>query len=358
MNNIPEQLAPAYMNGKVDAGHLRPYFHNGKVFVSLKTGYDTVIKNGRTFYQPKYQAMEAPQMWHNNLLRKYDWEQIDAAVLRVVHAPNIAMNDFLRLGLSFPLDGVGVVNSVYEQTSGMTEANVVMDGIVPGERDRVAYTPQSIPVPYIIKDFQITTRQLASAARGDGALETTHVEEATISVQNKIDDMIFNGDGTLLGDGNTIAGFTTKTQRMQKTAAQCGGGDFGTAGNAYKTIAGAMNFLRAAGFYGPYGVYVSIEQYAQMMQLVSGTTASELFALTNNLPNVSFINPAHRLADGEVIVWQTTTSVADLAIAQQVAPIQWAVTPFMIDFRVFGVLTVRIKHDGNGNCGVVHITGC
>jgi len=299
----------------------------------------------------------------NALLRTDEWEQIDSAVMDVVRLPNIALNDFLRLGLTQPLDGMGVTVSIYDQLGDMTGADLSMNGEVRGEKDRIPLTPQSVPVPLIYKDFQIPLRSLESSRRGVRAaaipLDTTYATVATRKVQDKVDDVIFNGDVKVLGGTGPIYGLTNKPQRIQKTSAQCGGGDFGTSGNAYKTINGAINLLHAAGFNGPFGCYLSTTQYGQINQLISNTAVSELAAIVAQIPDLAFLKLSTKLTDGEMILWQLTKDVADIAIAQDVSTVNWeSLGGFLIDFRIFTCLTVRVKHDYNGACGVIHITGC
>lgn len=357
MNSLFQQ---AYMatNGRLDLSALRPYINKrNQPVVSINSGtMRDVVSNGRTHRVPEMRTVPVA----NALLRKYEWEQIDTAVVDVVRSPNVALNDFLRLGLTQRLDGLGVIVSTYEQLGDMTEANVSMEGLVRGEQDRTPFIPQSIPVPLIHKDFQLSLRHLESSRRGGGeTLDTTQARVATRRVQDKVDDIIFNGHGTKVGSLNQIYGLSNKPQRLQKTSADCGGGDFGTSQNFYKTLNGAITFLRDLGYYGPYGVYISSAQYSQTNTLVSGTAVSERTTALEQLPEVSFINQAHKLTDGEMLVFQLSTDVADIAIAQDVTPVQWeGIGGFVIDFRIFTALTIRVKHDANDNCGIVHVTGC
>ena len=335
------QLFEAWVqsSGALDLGAMRPYLNNRNQPVAHINGQERVVQNA--------------------LLRKYEWEQIDAAVLDVVRAPNVAVNDFLRLGLTQPLDGLGVTISTYEQLGDMTAADLNMNGEVRGEQDRVTFTPQNIPVPLIYKDFQLSLRHLEASRRGQGsALDTTQARVATRRVQDRVDDMIFNGETKQLG-ANVIYGLTNKPEALAKTAANCGGGDFGTSGNAYKTINGAIGFLQALGYAGPFGAYLARTQYSQGNALISNTAVSELSAIVSQIPGLSFLKPADKLTDGYMCVWQLSPDVADLAIAQDVTPVQWeGLGGFLIDFRIFTALTVRVKHDSNGSCGVINVSGC
>lgn len=298
------------------------------------------------------------RMFQNALLRRDEWLEIDQAVVDVARTQLVAANDFRRLGLIRTLGGIGTTISMYEQLGDMTDAEVSMEGIVRGEQDRVDFTPQAVPVPIIHKDFQISARHLASSRRlGDG-LDVTQSQVAARRVRDKVEGIIFNGTVKPLA-GYSIVGFRNKAQRIQKTAVELGGNDWATEGNPYKTLVGGIGALAADGFYGPYGVYVARTQYTESLhRLTDGSSKSELQAIIEGIPNISFITPADALPAGDVIMWQLTGDVADLALAQDIATIQWDSQGGMLtDFRVMTVLVPRIKHDANGACGVLHITG-
>lgn len=298
-------------------------------------------------------------MHQNALLRRYEWEEIDRAVVDIARLPNVAMADFQRLGLIRPLGGLGVIVSTYEQLGDMSDAELSMEGIKRGEMGQVDYTPQSVPVPIIHKDFQVYQRYLAVTRRNGEPIDVTNAQVATRRVRDRIEQVIFNGDTKSL-KGYTIYGFRTKPERLQKTAAQCGGGDFATEGNPYKTLVGGVGFLTAAGFPGPFGVYVARSQYTEMLhRLTDGSSKSELAAINEGIPGLSFISPADALTAGEVIMWQLATDVADVAVAQDIATVQWdEMGGMIVNFRVMTALVPRFKHDANGACGLLHITGC
>jgi len=328
-------------------GLMRPYFNaRGESVVNIGTRENPLER-----------------MVQNAMLRHEEWEQIDAAVLDVIRLPNIALNDFLRLGLTQPLDGLGVTVSIYDQLGDMTAATLSMNGEVLGEKDRVPITSVSIPVPLIFKDFQIPLRTLEASRRGARVdpipMDTTLATVATRKVQDAVDDLIFNGDTKMLGSAGPIYGLTNKPQRVNTTAATAGGGDFGTAGNAYKTINGAITKMNSLGFNGPFGFYLSTTQYGQINQLLTNTAVSEMSAIVTQIPGLSFIKHSTKLLDGVGILFQLTKDVADIAIARDVTTVNWeSLGGFLLDFRIYTALTVRVKHDFNGVCGVYSITSC
>ena len=327
-----------------------------KILQAQLSRFDTWLQNGGA---DSVEAMR-PQvgMAHNALLRNYEWERIDQRVVEVTRATLVAANDFQRLGLIEPLGGLGVTISTYEQLSDMSDAELSMEGITRGEKGRLEFSPQSVPVPIIHKEFEISRRHLESARRNGNNIDTTHAVTAARRVRDKIENLIFNGDKTKVA-GYTISGFRTKSQRIQKTATECGGGDWATAENPYKSLVGAIGFLAAAGFYGPYGVYVARPQYTQSLHLLNsaGGSRNELAAMLE-IPDISFITPADALPAENVIVWQLSADVADLAVGADISTVQWDELGGMLtQFRVMTALVPRIKHDSNGACGVLHMTG-
>jgi uncharacterized linocin/CFP29 family protein len=297
-------------------------------------------------------------MQRNALLRRYEWEEIDAAVIRVAKTGLNAVQDLLDRGLRHNLGGLGTLSSVQEQMSDITEANVDMAAETAGEEDLPKYSPLVWPVPVIHKDFRINIRTLEASRRlGDG-LDVSGVELATRRVLEVAEEMLMLGShmpkvGTSQGQG-----YANKTGRISDTATNFGGGDFGVWGNGYKTIAGMINALAAKGFAGPFGVYVSRIQYGQLVTSINQYGGSELNSIREGIPGIAFIKPSDDLSDGNVIVVSLQSDVVDFAIAQDLTVVQWQELGGMIQrYKVMLVGTPRVKGDAAGNVGVAHATG-
>lgn len=295
---------------------------------------------------------------HNALLRKDEWEEVDAAVVDVARTELNGIADLVNANLVKPLGGIGTTISTYEQLGDMDDADVSMDGVVDGNDDRVTFTPQSIPVPILHKDFSLSLRHLEASRRMGESLDTTQVRVATRKVRDTAEAMLFNGHAKDLG-GFKIYGYTNHPKRTNDTAANFGGGDFGTPGNGYKTITGMINRLAANGYNGPFGVYVSRVQYGELLALYGNNDLSELMVIKNSIPNISFIKASDALADGVTVVVQLTLDVVDLAIAQDIAAVQWDEKGGMLaKFRVMACLVPRVKFASNNKTGLATATGC
>lgn len=296
-------------------------------------------------------------MHHNALLRKDEWLELDRVVLDTAKVELNGIQDLISLGLVKRLGGLGSKVSAYERISEMTAATVSMSVDVPGEKDRLEYTMVNVPIPVIFKDFSFDLRDLSAARQTGDPLETDHIAAATRVVTEGMETMLFSGSSEQLG-GYIIYGYTNHPNRVQSTAVALGGGDWGTAGNAYKTIQGALASLRAMGFRGPFMVYASSTQYGQTLNYFSANDSrSEKVVILQNMPEVRDIKPSFELSDGVVVVAQMTSNVVDLAVGFSLAPVSWVEMGGMISqYRVMTALAPRVKADANSRCGVVHIT--
>jgi uncharacterized linocin/CFP29 family protein len=290
----------------------------------------------------------------NALLRHEEWLELDRAVVDVARQTLVGIADLRQYGLVQPLGGLGTLLSGYEQMSDMTDANVDMSGVVPGEEDRDGFNMVSVPVPITHKDFRINIRTLEASRRlGDG-LDVTQAQVATRKVSEMLESMLFNGS-TIKVNANSIYGYTTHPSRNTGSAT----GDFGTISNIYSTVLAMMNALMQDGYYGPYGFYASPNQYADMLQVYSdGSGQSALQRILANLPQVKFIKPAIKLADGALVMPQLSRDVVDIAVAQDIVNVQWSEEGGMTSrFKVMAAMAPRIKSDAEGHSGIAHYTG-
>jgi uncharacterized linocin/CFP29 family protein len=359
MNHNSQIIQKGYMNnGQIlDPFSMRPYLNErGEAVV---TELSHMNQNADGVPEPVYKERK---IHTNALLRRYEWELIDAEVNDVMRQPLVGVNDLLSLGLTKQLGGIGTSISTYEQLSDMSPADVSMS-VTPkkGEDDRVAFTPQSIPVPIISKPFSLDLRTLDASRRVGESLDVTQARVATIKVRQTIEDMLFNGS-SLLVDTFPIYGYTTHTKRSTATAAGYGGADWSAAdGNAHKTIVGMIKALNDLGFFGNFGLYVNPTQYSEIMHLTGTGSFSEtqLSVIEKTIPDLSFVRRASSLSTGECTLVHLAKETVDLAIGMDVAPVSWQEYGGLVnEFRVMGAIVPRVKYDANDACGVAHATGC
>lgn len=293
----------------------------------------------------------------NSLLRKDEWEQLDAAVVRAATQRLNAVMHLRERGLVLPLGGIGTIISEWNESSEFTAADVNITGQSRGNADSVEFDLAAVPVPVIFKEYSLSTRLLAAARNAGNAVDTTSAFNAGQVVAEQLEQMLLNGN-SLTFNGRAIYGYTTHPSRNTDTASNYGGGDFGTSDNGRKTILGMKNAANGDRFYGPFVVYVATTQYNQLLARYSdGSGQTEIDAILG-IPTIEAVYPSDWLADGVVVMVQMTPNVVDLAIAQTITNLEWTDGNGMVsNFRVQTIAVPRIKADFNARCGIVHATG-
>lgn len=294
----------------------------------------------------------------NSILRKDEWQELDAAVVTAARTRLVAVDHLRQRGLLHPLGGLATLTSQWNVTSAMAQADVSMTGQAAGENDIPDSLVKNVPIPVLFKQFRLGTRTLEASRRMGDGLDVTGAAEAARVVAEMAEQMLTNGYN-LTFNGGTIYGYTNHPNRNTDTAANYGGGDWGTIGNILLTIAGMVGAANADGFYGPFGVYASTTQFNQAALNYftdgSGQTPVQR-ALT--LPNIALFDMAPTLTDGVVVLVQLTSTVVDWAEALAIQTLEWASGDGMIShFKVMMVGAPRVKADYDGKSGVVHATG-
>lgn len=295
----------------------------------------------------------------NSQLRKDEWQRLDTAVQQAAVSRLNAVADLKNAGLVEPIGSFGTLTTQWNQQSELTEADVSMTGQSNGDRDRLENKISGRPVPVVFKDFIIPKRQLEASRMLNNPIDTTHAQQATRVVSEKLEAMLVNGDTGTVFDGNTLYGYTTEPNRNTDTASNYGGGDWGTVGNAQKTVSGMVNAAHTDNYFGPYVVYASTTQYLEAVNTYNtdGSGDTELQRILA-MPMISDVKVNDTLADGNILLVSMQADVVDWAEHMDISIVEWMSGDGMVGFfKVMAVATPRVKSDYNGNSGIVHATG-
>jgi uncharacterized linocin/CFP29 family protein len=289
----------------------------------------------------------------NALLRDTEWQEIDRAVVDIARAQLNGIADLRQYGLVHPLGGLGTILTAYDLQSDMTDANIDMSGVTPGEEDKLDFTQVNVPVPIVHKDFRLNIRQLEASRRMGDGLDVSQSQVATRKVVEGLEGLLFNGS-TMKVNGNSIYGYTTHPNRNTMT-----GADWGTIANIYTNVNSAVAAAEADNYYGPYGLYVASAQYAQTREVYtdgSGQTAAQ--RCLASIPSLKYIKPSSKLTDGTAVLVTLQKDVVDLAIAQDIVPVEWDAQGGLVQFfKVMCAMVPRVKADADSKSGIVHISG-
>jgi uncharacterized linocin/CFP29 family protein len=299
----------------------------------------------------------------NAVLRKDEWEMLDAAVVEVARERLVGVADLVELNLTFNVpNALGTTIIQHETRSEMTAAEISMDGVTKGQNDRVTFSLVSTPLPIIHHDFQITARNLASSRRIGTPLDTTQVEEATRQVAETTENLLFNGNtsGDILGFGSSSAqmfGYTNRTDRNTVSLATVWDDSAVTGATILTDVLSMITGAQADRMYGPYMLYVPTNYWVLLMDDFKAESDKTILDRLRALPGMIDVKVADKLADDNVILVQMTRSNVDLAVGMQPTTIQWETQGGMVMFfKVMSIIVPRIKLDHNGRSGVVHLS--
>jgi uncharacterized linocin/CFP29 family protein len=163
--------------------------------------------------------------------------------------------------------GIGVQQWTYDTANEVSDALLTYQFTDTAE-DWIELARTDVPIPLLHKEFRISRRDLAAAARGGFGISTATVSSAAYKVMNLENQLILNGfaaDGT----NYDIKGL------YQSAGNSTAGSDFGTAGNPLASVAAAIDKMQADNITGPYNLVLNPTQYMELATSVLGSGAGE-----------------------------------------------------------------------------------
>lgn len=296
-----------------------------------------------------------------DVLRKEEWVLFDEQVVDVATKKLVAVGDLINAGLSFDLpNAMGKLRLEWEQLSDMEPAEINMAGVTLGEKDRVEYNLEALPLPIIHKDFQINIRNLeASRERGE-PLDVTQVRIATRLVSEAVENLVFNG-ATIQGAGGTqIFGYTTATNR---NTASLGGDWTGRTGvQIVDDVLAMVAVLAGDNMYGPYRLYIPTDYWITLLKDYDASSGDGRTILGRilEIPNIQGVSQTQDLAkgaSGEVVLVQMDSETVDMINGFQPTLVDWQEQGGMISmFKVMAIMIPRVRNDFILQSGIAHFS--
>ena len=290
-------------------------------------------------------------------LRYDEWKDIDRAVITAAQARLVGIADLRSRGLEYNLGSIGVTISLFQSQGELTEADISMDTLTRGEKDRPTYNQQMVPVPIVHKDFGFSLRVLEASRRGGTGLDVTTADLAGRVVAETSEKMLFLG-ANIQVDGATIYGYLTHPSRITVDMTAAWSAPTTTGEDIKDDFAEALNGLRENKKYGPYVVYVAPNLETKLDDDYNPGTSDTRTIRSRLLEfnRVEDIKVADFVPPDNVVIVQLTRDVVDLAIGMDLATVQWQLMGGMgEEFRTMAVWVQRIKADANNPSGIAHI---
>lgn len=299
------------------------------------------------------------QLATNAFLNREEWEVLDKAVYAMGKLKLGAYQDLVSDDLTRP-STLAAMYSKWRVSSERIGADVTMDFRTRLNQDRTDRKTYGVPVPIISAMYTLGRRELLTARAAGQQVETSEAEEAASAVAERAEGFLINGETGVVVEGSDIPGYRTLAARDTDTAANYGGGDFGTIALIYPTFTGMIAALAAKRYHGPFRCYIHNTQYHQMLSVYddgSGQTALERVLA---LPQIKSVESNDLIAvAGDLVMVQMSRNVVDVEIALTLENRRWEAPDGSAMFFVVMMSAVpRLKTDYSGNAGIAHATAC
>lgn len=296
----------------------------------------------------------------NTVLRKEEWLQYDTTVVEVARQRLRGVADLINAGLTYNLtNALGTMVVQWESMSDMNPAEVSMAAVTQGQNDRVVFTPSTLPIPIIHKDFMINVRALEASRRLGEPLDTTQAAIAARKVSEKIEEMLFLG-GSITAGGGTVYGYLTAPNHNTGSLS----GNWAVASTTGEEIVldvlAMMQSSNNDHMYGPYILYVPNDYFNRLGDDYKAASDRTILERLLALPGIQDVRSAEQLpggATGKVVLVQMTRDVIDLVNGMEPTPIMWETNGGLtLNFKVMAIMVPRIKSDYLGQSGITVYT--
>lgn len=321
-----------------------------------------ISANSNAFMQSGISQGIAQRLLHNgmdlqclrtNAVMPHDeWKELDTRIVKIAQERLKVTQDLIDAGLTYDLGGIGTTISQWQVESDMTDATISMEADSQDNRDLVEYNMAQVAIPIIHKDFHLGIRQIEASRRMGSNIDLTNADAAARRVAVAMEDLVISGYNNTFG-GQHIYGITTHPQRITGTAP----GPWSDIDNIYTTLQNMLSAANAAHRYGPFNLYIPANLSMSLFNFYpdgSGQTVEQRLML---LSAINKVEVSDRVPANHIILVQMTSDTIDLAVAQQLMPVEWEAMGGMVThFKVLTAMAPRIKPDANGELGIVDFT--
>lgn len=285
------------------------------------------------------------------------WRRIDSRSITIQRDVLTVFNR-LAAASSTPV-GMGDLVSYYPQISDSGEVTVTMDGRQTGRGDQANVKYDGTPVPIIASEARFGWRQMEVVRKGGGQLDTVTIENHQRRVAEKLEDMVLNGESSVVVNGATIYGLRNHPQRNTGTH----GLTLSTATGAQwlTAFAQAINLAIGDNAYGRLTVFLNYGEWvsASINEFVAGYPKTILQRL-REIEQIADIVPASKVPAGNIIgiAGLETGGWGSILSGMPVVtrPKMRANSEDDYVFAVMAAAAPQFRQDFNGQMPIVHTT--
>lgn len=293
----------------------------------------------------------------NETLRKDEWKQYDTAIIKAAQERLVGVADLKSRGLVYPVgNGLGKTVLEYEDMGDALTAQMSMDGVSRGKKDRPLIDIKFLPLPIIHADYQLNARVLAASRNGNSPLDTTLAEMAGRAVSEYQESMLFNGVSSFTYGGGVIYGYVDFPHRNLGSLT-VGWDQSGATGETILADVLAMKQALINDLhYGPYMLYIPTAYETVLDDDFKDETDKPLRQRIKEVNGIIDIKVVDKLTSGVLLV-QMTSDVVRMVTGLNITNVEWPSEGNMLfNYKVMTIDVPQIRAKQDNKCGIAHFS--
>jgi len=292
----------------------------------------------------------------NDTLLYDEWKAIDTAVIKEAQQRLNAVNMLIGRGLTYNIpNGLSKTVLAYQDMSDIEEAEVNMDGISKGRRDRPEYDISYLPLPIFHKDFSFTAREIAASRNGNMPLDTSMAELATRKVSEKIEEFVVVGSSNYTFGGGTIYGLLDAPNRNTGNLT-AHWNDSAASGTTIKTdVLDMKQELIDDRFYGPYGVWIPTAFETPLDDDYTTGYPKTIRSRLAEIAGVDNVTVVDTMTADNVVMFQLSSDVVRIVIGLSIVTVEWdSEGGLRHNFKVMAIMVPQVRYTQALRSGIAH----
>lgn len=318
------------------------FINSGKAYGSIA---ERLLNNG----------MDIGKLRNNDTLLYDEWKQLDTAVVTAFKQRTVGVKDLMSRGLSYTFNGMAKTVLAWQRASDTNPAELAMDGVTKGVKDRPTYDINYLPLPIIFKDFSYSVRELNESRNGNMPLDTTTAELASMQVAEKVEEILFTGASAYTFGGGSIYGYTDFPNRNTVSLGTAWDSDSGS-----NIIADVIAMKQASindRCYGPWVIYIPTGYETVMDEDYANNYGKTIRQRILEIDGIQDVKVADFLTANNVLMVQMTSNIVRMVEGLSIKPIQWESDGGMrVNFKVMTILVPQLRADKTGKSGIIHLS--
>jgi len=346
------EVAAILNNKKMDPSRYKPWINpqDGRTYITVHSGGD----------KTKPENYKHVPINTNGTLRRDEWKQLDEAVLKVSKERLGGVQDLIDNNLTFNL-GNAMGTTVLEWHRSKTDmtAALSMDGLTRGQNDRPVYDTNYLPIPIIHVDYELNARELEQSRSLGNPLSTDDAEEATRTVNERLEDMLFT-DETYSFGGGTIYSYMNHPDISTGSLSNKWNASAATASGIKDDVIAMKQDAIDSYHYGPFVIYVptSYETILDDDYDVSGASTQTIRQRIEALNSVQKVKVIDHLPSDTVLLVEMSSRNVRLVRGMGIQNIEWSSQGgFITNYKVMTIQVPQIRSDKNKTVGIIKYTG-